>query len=32
MDYLENISEKVHNAYYVDLFVRPSNKVAVGMY
>lgn len=32
MDYLENISENIHNAFYVDLFVRPSNTIAVGMY
>ena len=32
MDYLEMITEKVHKGFYVDLFVRPSNKIAVGMY
>ena len=32
MDYLKMISEKIHNAFYIDLFVRPSNKIAVGMY
>jgi N-terminal acetyltransferase B complex catalytic subunit len=32
MDYLESISDQLHRAYYVDLFVRPSNTVAVGMY
>lgn len=31
MDALEQVSEK-HNAYFVDLFVRVSNKVAVDMY
>ena len=29
MDYLENVSENTYNAYYVDLFVRPSNAIAV---
>eukprot|EP01090_Pellita_catalonica_P016244 TRINITY_DN4597_c0_g1_i2.p1 TRINITY_DN4597_c0_g1~~TRINITY_DN4597_c0_g1_i2.p1 ORF type:complete len:152 (+),score=26.60 TRINITY_DN4597_c0_g1_i2:46-501(+) len=29
---LEEISEKMHDAYFVDLFVRYSNNVAVGMY
>jgi N-terminal acetyltransferase B complex catalytic subunit len=32
MDLLEKISEKVHNAFFVDLFVRESNSIAVGMY
>ena len=32
MDYLENISHHVHKAFYVDLFVRPSNTIAVDMY
>ena len=32
MDYLEKVSEEMHNAYYVDLFVRPSNTIAVNMY
>lgn len=32
MDYLKMVSEKIHDAFYVDLFVRPSNQVAVGMY
>ncbi|KRX03890.1 Acyl-CoA N-acyltransferase [Pseudocohnilembus persalinus] len=31
MDYLEQVSEKF-DSWYVDLFVRPSNNVAVGMY
>jgi len=31
MDYLEQVTEK-HNGWFVDLFVRPSNKIAVGMY
>ncbi|KAG5476863.1 hypothetical protein LSCM1_05195 [Leishmania martiniquensis] len=29
---LEQVSEYVHNAYFVDLFVRKSNKVAQEMY
>eukprot|EP01027_Heterolobosea_sp_BB2_P011352 GEZU01016527.1.p1 GENE.GEZU01016527.1~~GEZU01016527.1.p1 ORF type:complete len:174 (-),score=31.06 GEZU01016527.1:233-754(-) len=29
---LEEISEKIHDAYFVDLFVRVSNSVAIGMY
>ena len=32
MDYLEEVTVKKHNGYFVDLFVRPSNKIAVGMY
>mmetsp|Transcript_38014 Transcript_38014/g.48470 ORF Transcript_38014/g.48470 Transcript_38014/m.48470 type:complete len:174 (-) Transcript_38014:285-806(-) len=32
MDNLENVSEKVYNSYFVDLFVRKSNSVAIGMY
>ena len=32
MQMLENVSEKIHDAYYVDLFVRASNQVAIGMY
>jgi len=32
MDDMEAISEKVYNAYFVDLFVRASNKLAIGMY
>ncbi|EFC50590.1 N-acetyltransferase 5 [Naegleria gruberi] len=32
MDLLEEITEKIHKAYFVDLFVRVSNKIAVGMY
>ena len=32
MDYLEEVTFKIHNAWFVDLFVRPSNKIAVGMY
>lgn len=32
MQNLEDVSEKVHNGYFVDLFVRDSNKVAQVMY
>ncbi|KAI7825499.1 hypothetical protein BX661DRAFT_184691 [Kickxella alabastrina] len=32
MQVLEDASEKIHNCYFVDLFVRPSNKVAIAMY
>ena len=32
MDYLEEVTIKTHDAWFVDLFVRPSNKIAVGMY
>ena len=29
---LEDITEKVHKAYFVDLFVRVSNAAAIQMY
>lgn len=32
MKWLEDVSAYRHNAYYVDLFVRSSNDVAIGMY
>ncbi|GAX73972.1 hypothetical protein CEUSTIGMA_g1422.t1 [Chlamydomonas eustigma] len=32
MRLLEDVTEKVHNGYFVDLFVRKSNGVAIGMY
>ena len=32
MDYLEEVTVKRHNGFFVDLFVRPSNVVAIGMY
>ena len=32
MDYLEAVSEFRHEAFFVDLFVRPSNEVAIAMY
>ncbi|CAG8527626.1 15075_t:CDS:2 [Funneliformis caledonium] len=32
MKLLEEVSEKIYNGYFVDLFVRKSNSVAIGMY
>ncbi len=32
MNFLEDVTEKIHNGYYVDLFVRSTNKVAIEMY
>lgn len=32
MDVLELASEHIYNCYFVDLFVRPSNKMAIKMY
>jgi len=32
MAQLESISEHIHNGYFVDLFVRQSNKIAITMY
>ena len=32
MNLLEEITHKVHDGYFVDLFVRRSNTVAIGMY
>jgi len=32
MDFFEYCSEHVYRGYFVDLFVRPSNKKAVDMY
>ncbi|KAI9314693.1 acyl-CoA N-acyltransferase [Zopfochytrium polystomum] len=32
MNMLEEVSEKIYNAYFVDLFVRVSNNVAISMY
>lgn len=32
MGCLEDITEKVHDGYFVDLFVRASNAVAINMY
>jgi N-terminal acetyltransferase B complex catalytic subunit len=32
MDFLEMITQDVHNAYFVDLFVRKSNQIAIDMY
>lgn len=32
MNILETVSETVYNGYFVDLFVRISNQVAISMY
>ena len=32
MGILEEVSEKIYNTYFVDLFVRKSNSVAIKMY
>ena len=32
MDYVENVSEEIHDGYFVDLYVRCSNSVAIAMY
>jgi len=32
MDLLEEVTDKMHRGYFVDLFVRVSNSVAIGMY
>ncbi|KAI8926591.1 acyl-CoA N-acyltransferase [Entophlyctis helioformis] len=32
MDKLEEVSEKIYDTYFVDLFVRSSNTVAISMY
>lgn len=32
MDVLEQITDGIYNGYFVDLFVRASNNVAIGMY
>ena len=32
MDYFEDISIRSYNAYFVDLFVRASNTLAIKMY
>lgn len=32
MNVLEEITEKIHRAYFVDLFVRVSNATAIQMY
>ena len=32
IEYLEDITEEVHDAYFVDLFVRMSNLLAINMY
>jgi len=32
MDFIEELSEKIFNCYFVDLFVRVTNTVAIDMY
>ena len=32
MDLLEDVTARVHNAFFVDLFVRVSNELAITMY
>ena len=32
MGILEDLTEKMHNGYFVDLFVRKSNNAAINMY
>ena len=32
IDILEDVTEAVHSAYFVDLFVRVSNAAAIAMY
>mmetsp|Transcript_10772 Transcript_10772/g.14069 ORF Transcript_10772/g.14069 Transcript_10772/m.14069 type:complete len:89 (+) Transcript_10772:855-1121(+) len=32
MSYLEYVSRDMHNCYFVDLFVRASNSLAISMY
>ena len=32
MEYLENVSDDIHHGYFVDLYVRISNSVAITMY
>ena len=32
MDFLEEVTQEQHDGYYVDLFVRSTNKVAIDMY
>ena len=32
MRFLEDVSEKIHNGYFVDLYVRQSNALAISMY
>ncbi|KAJ1307327.1 hypothetical protein OPQ81_001433 [Rhizoctonia solani] len=32
MDYLERVSDEHHNGYFVDLYVRCSNQIAIDMY
>lgn len=32
MDYLEDVSTRKYDAWFVDLFVRAKNSIAIGMY
>jgi len=32
MNFLEKVSQEIHNGYFVDLFVRSTNAVAINMY
>lgn len=32
MDELERVTDRVYRGYFVDLFVRVSNEIAIGMY
>ena len=32
MNYLEEVTDKRHHGWFVDLFVKPSNNIAVGFY
>jgi len=32
MNYLEEVTDKTHRGWFVDLFVKPSNNIAVGFY
>ncbi len=32
MNFLEKVSEEIHNGFFVDLFVRSSNTIAINMY
>lgn len=32
MDYFEDVSANTYNAFFVDLFVRSSNRLAINMY
>lgn len=32
MDYLEEVTHKIHDGWFVDLFVRSKNNIAISMY